>query len=233
MKVIIGIVPNINDEGVLSLDRAYLRAIERAGGAPVILPYVDKKEKISKWIDGCDGIMLTGGGDVAPKFYGEAPHPKTQKPCALRDELDFFCFNYAFEKKKPIFAICRGLQLANVALGGTLYQDLPSQFESKLCHKQTQGKFEPSHDVLVKEGTPLFDVVGKSKIASNSFHHQAVKVLADGLAVSAIAEDGLIEAVYHTGEGYFCGVQWHPERLCEIDGDNLELFKNFIKAASV
>ena len=130
-------------------------------------------------------------------------------------------------------AICRGLQLANVALGGTLYQDLPSQFNSKLSHKQTQGKFEPSHCVFVQERTPLFQTVGKNQMVSNSFHHQAIKELAEGLAVMAKTEDGLIEAVYWTRTQYFRAYQWHPERLCDVDLDNQKLFKEFIERASV
>ena len=232
MKATIGILPNINDEGILSLDRAYIQAIERAGGIPIILPYADELDTLYQMLDCVDGVLLTGGGDVAPSYYGETPHEKTQKPCELRDKLDFACFEYAFKKKKPILAICRGMQLANVALGGTLYQDLPSQFESDIVHKQTEGKFESSHPVFVKEGTPLVRIARKEIMASNSFHHQAIKDLADGFAVMGVAEDGLIEAVYYTGDQYFRGYQWHPERLSGTDVSNENVFSEFITFAS-
>ena len=231
-KPVIGILPNINDEGILSLDRAYIKAILQSGGLPMILPYTDNAEEIYQYIDCLNGLLITGGGDVAPSYYGETPHPKTQPPCELRDKLDFDCFNYAFKKQKPILAICRGLQLANVALGGTLYQDLPSQFESNLSHNQTAGKFEPSHSILVKEDTPFVRVARKEVMAGNSFHHQAIKDLAEGLAVMATSEDGLIEAVYWTGKQYFRGYQWHPERLAETDVANQNIFSEFMCYAS-
>ena len=228
IKPTIGILPNINDEGMLSLDRAYIQAITRVGGVPIILPYAEDLEPLYQMIDCVDGVLLTGGGDVAPSYYGEIPHEKTQKPCELRDKLDFACFDYAFKKKKPILAICRGMQLANVALGGTLYQDLPSQFESSLSHKQSEGKFEPSHFVFVKEGTPLVKIARKEIMEANSFHHQAIKDLAEGFAVTCEAEDGLIEGVYWTGDQYFRGYQWHPERLSAKFVSNENVFAEFI-----
>lgn len=232
MKPTIGILPNINDEGIISLDRAYVQAITRVGGIPIILPYAENLDLLYQMIDCVDGVVLTGGGDVAPRYYGETPHEKTQKPCELRDKLDFACFEYAFKKEKPILAICRGLQLVNVALGGTLYQDLPSQFKSKLAHNQMQGKFEASHPVFVKEGTPLVKIAGEEIITANSFHHQAIKELANGLAVMGVAEDGLIEAVYWTGKQYLRGYQWHPERLYAVDVANENVFAEFIAFAT-
>ncbi|MBR2341131.1 MAG: gamma-glutamyl-gamma-aminobutyrate hydrolase family protein [Clostridia bacterium] len=233
MKPTIGILPNINEDGILSLDRAYVQAIARAGGIPIIVPYGDDLDELYHMINCLDGVLLTGGGDIAPSYYGEPPHPKTQKPCELRDKLDFACFEYAFKKKKPILAICRGLQLANAALGGTLYQDLPAQFKSDISHIQQEGKFEASHPVFVKEGTPLVRIARQQIMASNSFHHQAIKELANGLAVMGTAEDGLIEAVYWTGKQYFRGYQWHPERLCATDVANENVFAEFITFASM
>lgn len=233
MKPTIGILPNINDEGVLSLDRAYVQAIERVGGIPVILPYAEGLQPLYQMIDCVDGVMMTGGGDIAPSYYGEKPREKCGTPCELRDRLDFACFDYAFQKKKPILAICRGMQVANVALGGTLYQDLPSEFESKIPHRQTQGKFVSSHSVFVKEGTPLARIARKEIMTGNSFHHQAVKELAEGLAVMAVAEDGLIEGAYWMGEQYLRAYQWHPERLCAVDVANENVFAEFITYASI
>ena len=233
MKAIIGILPNINEEGIVSIDRAYLQAIFRVGGLPVIVPYSENPEELYQYLKSVDGVLLTGGGDVAPSYYGETAHPKTQPPCVLRDKLDFACFEYAFKLKKPILAICRGMQLANVALGGTLYQDIPSQFESDLLHKQTQGKFESSHIVFAKENTPLVKIARKESLSANSFHHQAIKDLADGLGVMGVAEDGMIEAVYWTGKQYFRGYQWHPERLCDVDVANENIFSEFVRMSSM
>lgn len=230
MKPFIAIAPNFYEEGIISVDCAYLKAIENAGGIPLALPITENAENVKNLLDRCDGLLLTGGGDIAPAYYGEERHEKTQKASLIRDEFDFSCFHYAYYMKKPVFAICRGLQIVNVALGGTLYQDLPLQFGSTVLHKQKEGKFESSHFVNVRKGTPLYALIGKGIMSANSFHHQAIKKLADGLGVMACAEDNLIEAVYGTGEGYLRGYQWHPERLSEFDEDNAKLFEEFIKA---
>ena len=228
MRPLIAITPNFKD-GLVSVDYSYVKAIEEVGGTPFILPITKEKENIVKLIEICNGLLMTGGGDIAPKYYGEELHPKADEPCPIRDEFDFFCFKTAYALKKPIFAICRGIQLVNVALGGTLYQDLPSQFESSVSHRQTQAKFEPSHSVSVEIGTPLYSLIGERKMVANSFHHQAIKRLADELESMAVANDGVIEAVYSKGEGYLRGYQWHPERLCGYDEDNRKLFEEFVK----
>ena len=229
MKPLIAITPNFKD-GLVCVDASYVKAIENAGGTPFVLPITNEKENILKLLKTCDGLLMTGGGDIDPKYYGEELHPNAEEPCPVRDEFDFFCFRTAFALKKPIFAICRGVQVVNVALGGTLYQDLPSELESSILHRQTQAKFEPSHSVSVMADSPLYALICKQEMVANSFHHQAIKRLADGLEVSAFASDGVIEAVSSKGKRYLRGYQWHPERLCGIDEDNKKLFEEFIKA---
>ncbi len=232
MKPFIAIAPNFRKEGIISVDCAYVKAIENAGGIPFVLPITKEENTIKNLLDKCDGLLLTGGGDIAPAYYGEEPHPKTGEPSCVRDEFDFFCFHYAYHTKKPVLAICRGLQIVNVALGGTLYQDLPLQFGGTVLHNQKEGKFESSHFVNVRKNTPLYAVIGKQKMVANSFHHQAIKKLANGLEIMACAEDNLIEAVYAKGKGYLRGYQWHPERLSTFDEDNRGLFLEFVSVCA-
>jgi putative glutamine amidotransferase len=130
--------------------------------------------------------------------------------------------------KKPILGICRGAQMINVALGGTLYQDIATQLQTELSHRQTEGKFEHSHAVNILQGTPLFALLHQERIPANSFHHQAVKALGEGLAVMARADDGVVEALYHTVHPYLRLYQWHPERLCKTDSAALSVFADFV-----
>ena len=132
--------------------------------------------------------------------------------------------------QKPILVICRGAQLVNVALGGTLYQDIPTEMQTTLLHRQSEPKFSPSHAVRVIEHTPLMELVGKEWLEANSFHHQAIKHLGKGLAVMAVAEDGIIEAVYATGASYLRAYQWHPERLYDTHWQHRLVFDDFINA---
>lgn len=131
---------------------------------------------------------------------------------------------------KPILAICRGAQLVNVALGGTLYQDIPSEVPTKILHKQSEPDFSPSHDVKIMNNTPLYEMMRTEQIKGNSFHHQAIKALGKGLEIMAIAEDGIIEGVYSSGKQYVRAYQWHPERLFDTDAQSRMIFEDFIHA---
>jgi putative glutamine amidotransferase len=131
------------------------------------------------------------------------------------------------ETEKPVLGICRGAQLINIALGGTLYQDLPTELPTEISHRQTEPKFSPAHSVKILADTPLYDLVQKDRMTANSFHHQAVKTLGKGLELMALADDGVVEAFYLPGERYLRAYQWHPERLFAIDSDNRLLFEDF------
>ena len=225
----IGLIANIENDQRLNVHGAYGIAIERSGGVPLVLPYIESEAMIDAFVELCDGFLFTGGADVDPCYYGEEKKDTCGETEPNRDKLEMAVLSRAFESGKPIMGICRGLQIINVAMGGKLYQDIPTEFESELLHKQTEGQNEPSHPIFVEEGTPLYSVVGKKEMVGNTFHHQAIKVLSDGLAVSARASDGIIEAVYAPDKKYLRAYQWHPERLYRFE-DNKALFDEFINA---
>lgn len=230
MKPIIGILAGVDDELITKVQDLYIDAIERSGGTPVLLPYVRGEETIKSFADLCDGFFFTGGADIDPRHYGEEAKSNCGPIQAYRDELEFNVFQKVINTSKPILAICRGAQLVNVALGGTLYQDIPSEINTNILHRQTEPKLSPSHSVQILEDTPLFDLVGKTAITANSFHHQAIKTLGDGLEIMAVAEDGIIEAVYSSKKQYIRAYQWHPERLFETDRHNRMIFEDFVNA---
>ena len=230
MSIIIGIPCSVDDERNSSLISTYALAIESVGALPLLLPYIKDKALISDFAGLCDGFFFTGGADIEPSRYGEEKSELCDKTNVYRDELEFSVFDSVFATGKPILAICRGAQLINIALGGTLYQDVPSQTNATLSHRQNEGRFEFSHDISVKKDTPLFSLVKKEQIRGNSFHHQAVKRLGDGLLAMAYSTDGIIEGFYHTSHPYLRAYQWHPERLFDKDSDNKLIFSNFIAA---
>lgn len=232
MTPIIGMLGEVDAEKSTIVQTAYLRSIENAGGTPVLLPYTQEKKTVERFVSLCDGFVFTGGGDVHPNRYGEAMKETCGTPDLMRDELELAVFAAAYKAGKPILAICRGIQLVNVALGGTLYQDLPTEYPVKLFHRQKEPKFSPSHDVEILENTPLHTLIGEAKMTANSFHHQAVKTIGEGLAVMAYSEDGIIEAAYGTGSAFLRAYQWHPERLADKNEQNRLLFEEFIKACN-
>ena len=230
MRPVIGIFPSVDDEQLTRLLRSYTKSIEDAGGLPLILPYTENEEILNSYIDLCQGFVFSGGVDIAPERFGEEIHPSCGTIHKYRDQFECIGFEEVMKTGKPILGICRGCQVINVFLGGSLYQDIPSQLETTLPHRQTEPKTQPSHPVLVTEGTPLYELTGKDKIEANSFHHQAIKALGEGLQVMARAEDGIIEAVFMPSHRYLRAYQWHPERLYEINKDNRAIFEDFISA---
>lgn len=226
---IIAILPAIDDEKTATLQSTYTSAIENSGGIPIIIPYTENEEALNRYIEICDGVLFTGGCDIEPRIFGEEVRDTCGKIQVSRDTLELAFFKKAFTHKKPIMGICRGIQLINVALGGTLFQDIPTECPSKISHQQTEPKTLPSHSVKIISDTPLMELIGKEKMTANSFHHQAIKALGEGLRVMAYSNDGIIEAVYYNGEAYVRGYQWHPELLCTSDDDSKALFDNFIE----
>lgn len=227
-KPIIGVVP-LWDESKDSLWMlpGYFDCITAAGGIPVMLPLATDKTLINQIADTCDGFLFTGGHDVAPSLYGEEKHPECGEICAERDEMETVLFRAAvLERDKPAFGICRGIQFFNALLGGTLYQDLPEQ--KGVSHEQKPPYDIPFHKVDILPDTPLFDLIGKNKIAVNSYHHQAIKTLSSRLAVMAMSEDGLVEAVFMPDRVFSWAVQWHPE-FCPDDIVSKKLFGKFLE----
>ena len=228
MKPIIGILTEVDLDKNTRVLFPYVGAIERSGGVPIVLPYCDCEEVRDEFVKMCDGFLFAGGSDINPERYGDEVRNVYGELMLYRDEMDFDMFHRAFESKKPILAICRGAQLANAALGGTLYQDIPTECPSDVQHRQLESKNEHSHYASITEGTPLHKLMGKDRIRINSFHHQALKTLGKGLLPMATADDGLIEAVYLDGDQYLVGYQWHPERLYDSDNYHKLIFDEFI-----
>lgn len=225
---VIAILGAIDDEKTATLQGTYTSAIEKSGGIPIIIPYTENEKVLNRYIEICNGVLFTGGCDIEPRIFGEYTRDTCGKIQVFRDTLELAFFKRAFALKRPIMGICRGIQLINVALGGTLYQDIPTECPSEFLHQQSEPKALPSHDVKIISGTPLMELTGKDILAANSFHHQAIKALGDGLQVMACTHDGIIEAIYYNGDGYIRGYQWHPELLYTSDDDNKALFDNFI-----
>lgn len=230
MKPIIGIFAEVNAERSTTIQNQYIGAITAAGAIPIILPYTNEEPLQEEFISLCDGFLFSGGADIAPERYGEERRAACEEPQLYRDEFEFAMFQKVFSAAKPILAICRGAQLVNVALGGTLYQDLPSESPTQIEHKQKDPELSPSHRVSIASGTPLLELVGCEYMMANSLHHQAIKTLGSGLEVMARADDGIIEAIYYNGEPYIRAYQWHPERICDRDEQNRLIFEDFVAA---
>jgi putative glutamine amidotransferase len=215
---------------------SYIEVLEAIGLAPVLLTPAHSPDTIRSILGACRGLVLTGGEDVDPARYGELPSPALGSVLCERDDMEFAALDVALEVGMPVFAICRGLQVLNVHFGGTLYQDLPTEYpQSKLTHVQTAPWSTKAHSVRIEDDSLLCEIVGRDCIDINSFHNQAVKDVAPGLRVVARADDGLIEAVESRENGWILGVQWHPERheatAPDIDPDK-RLFAAFRDAVA-
>jgi putative glutamine amidotransferase len=215
---------------VVSYD--YSRSVERAGGIPVVLPIMETK-MLDPLLDRLDGLLLTGGTDINPLYYGETPTSSLGKTEEERDAFELELANRALARDMPIFGICRGLQLLNVAMGGSLHQDLQQSLGQDVFHAHIQfRKWQATHEIALEEGSRLHQIVGTDRIAVNSFHHQAIHRLGNGLMVTARADDGVVEAVEATSHTAVFAVQWHPEMMAERDGTQQLLFDHFMKCAT-
>ncbi len=225
---LIGICP-LRDEktGDYKIYPEYADRIRRAGGVPVVLPLTEDESTADRFAEACDGFLFTGGHDVFPALYGEIPVEGLTFCFPERDRTEAALLARVLDRDKPVFGICRGLQFVNVFLGGTLYQDLASQRQG-IIHTQPRPYDAPSHRNAVVRDTPLFDVCATDSIAVNSCHHQGVRALAPCLAVSAVAEDGLIEAAFMPEKRFVRLVQWHPELMPPDDSLSRRLFRDFV-----
>ncbi len=231
MKGIIGIIPLYDDnKESLWLLPHYMNMLEDSHAMPIMLPLTQDKEILAKYFDLCDGILLTGGHDVSPSIYNEIVKPKCGKACLIRDNMESFLLSKAIEEDKPLLGICRGLQLMNAALGGTLYQDLLSEFSKEINHTMKAPYNRLVHNVSVIANTPLADIFVSDTLEVNSYHHQGIKDLSPQLKAMAIAEDGLIEAAYYPNKKFILGVQWHPEHLFGQEEHCTALVQAFVDA---
>jgi putative glutamine amidotransferase len=216
------------------LNSSYVRVIQESGGIPIPLLPPLSKETLREIYPLLDGVLLTGGGDIDPRRFGEPPHPTAFDIVPERDELELRLVEWARAEKKPLLAICRGVQLLNVALGGSLYQDLPSDPGGSIAHSQQEPSDQTTHKVSVVPGSALAEVVGTGGLEVNSLHHQGVNKVGKGLLPVATAPDGIIEglelAERRHGQ-FFLGVQWHPEELVTHHEPSRRLFSAFLSAA--
>ena len=213
--------------------RYYLAAADM-GAVPVMIPLFDRDEATLRAVyDRLDGVLLAGGVDMEPATFGETPHPRLGRTDPARDLVELKLARWAIAEAKPLLGLCRGHQVLNVALGGTLYQDIEAQVPGAIRHDYFPGfpRDHLAHHVTVTPGSRLHAAAGGSTMPVNSMHHQAVKALAPGLVATAWAEDGVIEAVESEGPGYLVGVQWHPEVFESRDERTQRLFEGFVAAA--
>lgn len=210
----------------------YIKGIEKAGGVPVMLPLTTDPEVIRQLIGSFDGFLLTGGQDVSPRLYGEKLSMLCGEICFERDEMERILIGEAIRHDKPILGICRGIQILNVVLGGSLYQDLPTEYPSNLEHHQTPPYDLPVHQVSIVPDSPLFSLLGRRSLAVNSYHHQAIKRLSNRLSAMAYAEDGLVEAVCLPSARFVWAVQWHPEFSYEREESSLAILRKFVRQAA-
>jgi putative glutamine amidotransferase len=209
----------------------YLRAVTAAGGFPVVLPAIP--ERAGEALDLVSGLLLIGGGDIEAKQIGKTNHPQAKFFNPLRDEFELAAIREAVKRKMPLFGICRGEQMINIALGGTIYQDIADEQGSGFEHNQEDKPNEAVHAASIAPDSCLAAILGTTQVSVNSVHHQAVRDPAPGLTAVAWAQDGVVEAVESCGgsHGFILGVQWHPERLVEHQPEQRRLFERFVKAA--
>lgn len=228
-KPLIGLVPLVDeDRDSYWMLPGYMKGVELAGGVPVMLPLTDDAETLARIVDVMDGFIFTGGHDISPALYGEEKLPECAACCDERDAMERILVPMALEKNKSVLGICRGLQLMNALLGGTLYQDLPTQHPSGIIHRQSAPYDVPAHTVALVENSPLANLLGKTEIGVNSCHHQAIKDLATAFKVMAWSPDGLIEAVCMPEKRFTWALQWHPEFAYKVSDDSMKIFGAFI-----
>jgi putative glutamine amidotransferase len=237
-KPLIGI-PTFHDTSLpeklparFAMSRPYITALEAAGAAPILLPLSLEVVTLRSLFDRIDGLFLAGGGDVNPSYYGMEQYSKTEGVDNLRDESEIRLTRWALDEDKPLLGVCRGVQTLNVAAGGTLLQDIADLVPEAMRH-QYYPEFPReyvAHDINTTPGTRLSEILGHSARV-NSFHHQALAEVAQGFHVSALAPDGVIEAIEGAGSKFVVGVQWHPESLITTDPSMYRLFEAFVNVA--
>ncbi len=234
MQPLIGITCSIHDETPreqLYQYRDYFTAVQKAGGLPVLLPFLTSEAEADAYLDRLDGLLLSGGVDMDPQYFGEQPHPHLGTIQPDRDSTELLLARRALDRNMPILAICRGEQVLAVAAGGTLWQDLPSQVPGAIKHVQNAPWWYPSHSIQVEPDSRLARILGATSVRVNTGHHQAVRTLPPGYRITARAEDGVIEA-YEAEQGFVLGIQWHPECISAKSGGFDCLFRALVEAAA-
>ena len=215
----------------------YLHAVSKARGLPSIVasgftnPLEEAKQLAGEILDNCDGLMLSGGTDVDPELFGEVPHTALGRVDGPRDPFEITLAREAVRRDMPVLGICRGLQVLNVAMGGTLIQDIPSDVPGAARHEAGENRVEIAHEVAIEPGSKLAELLSATRVGVNSFHHQAAKRIGDGLTVSASSPDGIVEGLEMRGRSFVVAVQWHPENFWKTSPVFDGLFTGFVEAA--
>lgn len=234
MKPTVGVMPLWDEKkDSIWMLPGYMNIVQEAGGIPVILPFSEDEKELDQLTGMCGGFLFTGGHDISPDLYQEEPVKELGPCCRKRDLMESALLRKAIRADKPVLGICRGIQLINAVLGGTLYQDLPSQHPSETIHRQKAPYHLPSHHVILTENSPLFQCLNIKELPVNSCHHQAVKKLAPPLEAMAVSPDGLTEALYMPGQRFLWAVQWHPEFSYRTDQNSRKIVHAFVNAINL
>ena len=231
-RTLIGVTASLKEDGTHFCGREYLAALTDCGAMPVVLPVTEDEGLLQAYVQALDGFVFTGGGDVDPALFGQWQRPACGSITPPRDAHELALARLLVQERKPVLGICRGVQVLNVALGGTLYQDIDTEVPSEhIAHRQKQPFSYASHPVDVVPGTLLHRVLGTERVMVNSLHHQAIH-RPGAWKVCALAPDGLSEAAELPGHPFFLGVQWHPEQLQHRDAASRALFSAFVDACT-
>lgn len=235
MKPIIGITTNqsknANGQPTIMLMQSYVNAVMQAGGVPVLIPSLIAEDGWDALYARLDGILFSGGGDIGVKYSPGEPHPRIDDVDLARDSIELKMVQAAASDGKPFLGICRGCQVMNVALGGTLYTHIPDQLPNSLDHSYPGNmRTVLVHEIKIEEGTRIAEIFGEPIIRVNSLHHQGLKDIPSSIRVAGHAPDGLIEAIELPEHPFGLAVQWHPEWLTDQESTR-NLFKNFVRAA--
>lgn len=221
-----------SNDTYVATPEAYVQAVTQAGGCPILIPSGISEGTLNALFPKLDGILFTGGGDIHPKYFGEEEIPELGGVDVQRDEMEFFLLKQSVRENVPFLGICRGIQIINVGLGGTLYLDIPSQVPQALRHQCSPDfpRHHLAHDVQVSPDSHLADILGEHTVKVNSMHHQAVRTLAPALRATGFSPDGLIESLELPDHPFGLAVQWHPECLT-AHRSMRALFEAFVRAA--
>lgn len=228
-----GVLRDWHEARRAGVNASYVSAVAGAGGIPLILSQLIGEARVARALEGCDGLLLTGGEDVDPAYYGEEPSRALGAVDRERDEFELALFHAARAARLPVLGICRGIQLVNVALGGTLYQDLPSERPGSLDHDPDAPRHTRTHHVRLASGSRAARALGVDRLVPNSFHHQAIKDLAPALVATGWSDDGVIEAVEGgSADPWLLAVQWHPEEMhADVTAPERGLFSALVEEA--
>ena len=231
MRPKIGVLPLYDSEKqTLWINPLYFGGVEQAGGLPLLLPLSEDPKLWDEYLESCDGFVFTGGQDIAPSIYGEKKLPECGYQAPMRDKQEQYMLEQLMGMDKPVLGICRGIQMMNASYGGTLYQDNSLHGEGTARHMIKDDRGDVSHQVTLKPGTTLYSMFGE-RVWTNSYHHQSVKKLGDGLKIAGTADDGIVEAIELIDYPYGLGIQWHPEAMLVASDDMLPVFTGLIEAA--